>query len=54
MSNAERKLTANAAAERSSLTVEAAIRGRQSIRAYLDTPVPREIITRIQIGRAHV
>ena len=29
------------------LTVEEAIRGRQSIRAYLDQPVPRDVITRI-------
>lgn len=33
--------------ERVGLTVEAAIVGRQSIRAYLDTPVPREVISRV-------
>lgn len=35
------------AAERTGLTVEDAIRGRQSIRAFLPTPVPRELIARI-------
>jgi nitroreductase len=40
--------------ERVGLTVEDAIRGRQSIRAYLKTPVPRDLIGRILItaGRA--
>lgn len=40
--------------ERLGLTVEEAIRGRQSIRAFLDTPVPRDLIARIieTAGRA--
>lgn len=33
--------------ERKGLTVEEAIVGRQSVRAYLDTPVPRELVNRI-------
>lgn len=33
--------------ERAGLTVEDAIRGRQSIRAYLKTPVPRPLIARV-------
>jgi nitroreductase len=39
--------TASNIAERVGLTVEDAIRGRQSIRAFLDTPVPNELIARI-------
>lgn len=39
--------SATIATERVGLTVEDAIRGRQSIRAFLDTPVPRELIARI-------
>ena len=40
--------------ERTGLTVEDAIRGRQSVRAYLDKPVPRDVITRVLVtsGRA--
>jgi nitroreductase len=40
--------------ERVGLTVEDAIRGRQSIRAFLDNPVPRSLIARIieTAGRA--
>lgn len=33
--------------ERVGLTVEDAIRGRQSIRAYLDDPVPRTVVDRV-------
>lgn len=42
------------AGERVGLTVEAAIRGRQSIRAFLPTPVSRDLIKRIieTAGRA--
>ena len=41
-------------AEPAGLSVEDAIRGRQSIRAYLETPVPRPLIARIleTAGRA--
>ena len=40
--------------ERIGLTVEQAIRGRQSIRAFLPTPVPRELVARLieTAGRA--
>lgn len=43
-----------AAGERPRLSVEDAIRGRQSIRAFLSTPVPRPVTTRIleTAGRA--
>ena len=34
-------------------SVEAAIESRQSVRAFLPTPVPRPLLER-QIGRAHV
>lgn len=47
-------MSANETTERMGLTVEDAIRGRQSVRAYLDKPVPRAVITRIleTAGRA--
>lgn len=46
--------TATATVERTGLTVEDAIRGRQSVRAFLDTPVPRDVISRVleTAGRA--
>ena len=50
----ERQTPAKATTEGAGLTVEEAIRGRQSIRAFRDQPVPRDIITRIleTAGRA--
>ena len=45
MSTAKEAETATG--ERIGLTVEDAVRGRQSIRAFLKTPVPHELITRI-------
>lgn len=43
-----------AATERLGLTVEEAVRGRQSIRAFLKAPVPRDLVARIleTAGRA--
>lgn len=42
-----RNVSTAAAAERIGLTVEEAIRGRQSVRAYLKQPVARDLVRRI-------
>ena len=45
--SAKSESSPQSARERGGLTVEEAIRGRQSVRAFLDTPVPRAVLRRV-------